>query len=381
MKPSLIRPNGRARSRNSGQIIVIGALAMLAVISVVALVLEGGNAYAQQRRTQNAADATANAGAAVLSLKLAGATKTDLDVANAVNTLGNANGLDVIVAYYTDVKGKFMDSTGAHPVAKAAAAVVGNGILPSGAQGVSVDGSRTFGTFIARAIGFQSFTSSATAIAVTGGLVGGVFLPVVFPINIVDCETNGDLGTGEANWTKSKPGANPGDRPIGQEYIVPLCKTGAGSFQILDFDPKLKCDEEINAKIQVQLNLPQDVASDNGNDCAKKIVDAVNSKHGTVVMVPICDGDCVTTGGSKATYHIVKVAAFWLDYMADSNNVNKIDAKCQQGFNAIGQPIIPIRGNGSSGCVAGYFVRYVSAGTVGDITVTSAAAIGIQLIK
>ena len=57
----------RRRRGEAGQIIVIAALSMIAMIAFGALVLEGGNAYAQQRVAQNGADATANAGAVVLA--------------------------------------------------------------------------------------------------------------------------------------------------------------------------------------------------------------------------------------------------------------------------------------------------------------------------
>ena len=77
-----------------------------------------------------------------------------------------------------------------------------------------------------------------------------MFLPVVFPVNIADCETNGDLGTGEADWQMSQPGRTP---PIGQEYIVPLCKTGGGSFMILDLDgTPNNCDDEVTNPPAIQ---------------------------------------------------------------------------------------------------------------------------------
>ena len=50
------------RRAQRGQIIVVAALAMVAIIGGVSLVLEGGNAYAHQRIAQNAADSVANAG-------------------------------------------------------------------------------------------------------------------------------------------------------------------------------------------------------------------------------------------------------------------------------------------------------------------------------
>jgi putative Flp pilus-assembly TadE/G-like protein len=383
----------RSRHGERGQVLVIAVGAMVAIIALVALVLEGGNAYAQQRQTQNGADAAANAGAAVLALRFADGSLGDADVDTAVTNSATANDLDNHQGYYTNVRGEYLDTAGSI-VAKGSAALVGGGVIPSGAQGVAVDGSRLFDAFFGRVIGFTQFTSSADATAVAGALIGGAFLPVVFPINISDCEINGSLGAQETDgdWKLASPPATPGGTPVGIEYIVPLCKTGGGSFQILDFDSSLKCDEEIEQKIQVTLTLPQYVDSDNGNDCANRIVDAVNALHGQVVMVPICDngpnagqpiGNCDTAGGSNAQYHIVKVASFWVDYMSDSNNPNQPNAQCQSLPG--GPQVLPgtdINGNGSSSCIAGYFVRYVSAGTVGsDPPDANNDAIGIQLIK
>ena len=66
----------RSRRRQRGQIVPITALAMIALIGGVALILEGGNAYAHQREAQNASDAVANAGATVLAQQLGGTAKT-----------------------------------------------------------------------------------------------------------------------------------------------------------------------------------------------------------------------------------------------------------------------------------------------------------------
>jgi hypothetical protein len=201
---------------------------------------------------------------------------------------------------------------------------------------------------------------------------------VVFPVNIVDCDNNGDLGTGEVNWTISDPdGADANDDPDGQEYIVPLCKTGGGSFMILDLDgTPNNCADEVTNPPAIQFpDFPVDVQSDNGNNCAKQMVDAVNAKSGQVVLIPICDGDCITGGGSNATYHVIRVAAFYLDYMSDQNGGH--NTAC----NGNGTSLVPIRGNGSSSCLAGWFVRYITSGPVGGGNIQGAGAIGIQLVK
>jgi len=368
-----MKPSGhsthRRRDGQRGQILVVAVLSMIAMIGGVALILEGGNAYAHQRIAQNGADAVANVGATTLAAKLGGATKTDLDVKTAMDGLSVSDGLDSYDGYYTDWQGHLLTNGGSLAANTSAAAAVGGGSIPANAQGVQVGGTQAFGTTFGRVIGINSFNASADATAVAGVLTGGVFLPVIFPVNIVDCSQNGDIGIGETNWSISEPGTP----PVGQEYIVPLCKTGGGSFMILDLDgtPNNCADEVANPPNLQFAGFPVDLQSDNGNNCAKQMMDEVNKRRGQVVLIPICDGDCVTTGGSHATYHVIKVAAFYLDYMSDTGS------DCQGN----GTTIVPIRGNGSSSCIAGWFVRYITTGSVGGGVVSGAGAVGVQLIR
>lgn len=389
-------PVTRARrpSRDRGQILVIAVLGILAMIGGAALILEGGNAYAQQRVVQNGADAAANAGAVTLAQRLAGATKTDADVNAAVSAVATANSITAFTAHYTDVSGRYLD-TGGNVVAVGSAAVVGGGTIPPNTQGVAMGGTRTFGTFLGRAIGFDSFDASAEATAVTGRLAGGPFLPVVLPISIVDCDTNGSLGSVPiGQWSLAQPDGTdttgtylPDGWPDGPEYIVPLCKTGGGSFQILDLDPNVRCDDEAARPPAITWPvLPVDVDSDNGNNCAKPIAEYANAELvGDTVLIPICDNTvgsdpCGTQGGSRATYRITRVAAFVIEYMSDTNNRN--NPACQGGTSpATGLPLSTIAGNGSSSCLVGWFVKYIDNGPVGVGAVSETDAIGVQLIR
>jgi Flp pilus assembly protein TadG len=364
--------------RPQGQIIVVMALALISLIGGVALVLEAGNAYGHQRQAQNGADALANAGATVLSERLAGQVKTDGDVVAAMGASSTANLIGSYLGYYTDVAGNLLTPGGSTTTSTSAAAYVGSGSIPPNTQGVQAAGTQVFDTTFARVLGFPQFSASADATAVTGALSGGGIMPVVIPVNIVDCETNGDLGTGEVNWTISnKDGPDADKNPDGPEYIIPLCKTGGGSFMILDLDGTMNnCDDEVANPPKTQFaSFPVDVQSDNGNNCAKRMVDEMNARHGQVVLIPVCDGDCVTSGGSHATYHVIRVAAFYLDYMSDQNGGN--NTQCQGN----GTTLITIAGNGSSSCLAGWFVRYLTKGPVGPGPIAGAGAIGIQLVK
>jgi hypothetical protein len=375
----------RGRQGERGQLIVIAALALVAIIGGVSLVIEGGNAYAQQRVVQNAADAVANGGATVLAERLGGATRSDADVLAKMQSLATANRMDDFTAYYTTVDGTLLDGAGLPVTALGAAARVGAGVIPATSQGVRIGGSRTFPTTFARVLGFEEFSAGADATAVTGALTGGLFMPVIFPVSMQNCDGSGDLVSNlDAKWRMSNPGATSSDHPVGQEYIVPLCKTGGGSFMILDLDPNKSCYEEVFDPSPIQFNdFPVDIPTDNGNDCAKKVEEAVADSRlqGKVVLIPICDAECSTSNGSNGTYHVIRIAAFYLDYISYSNGGNNSACEAIESPTYGTSLVNVVGGNGSSSCMAGWFVRYVTSGPVGSGQINNGEALGIQLIR
>ena len=387
-----IQPSGDPQTGTRGQVLAIGAILFIGLISMGALLLEGGNAFAQQRVTQNGSDAAANAGALVIAQRLGGVSKTDADVLTAVTSITSTNGLSAFAANYTDVRGAALDASGAvASISGNPAATVGGGSIPANSQGVAVRGTKSFGTVLARAIGINSFDASADATAVTGRVVGGAFLPVVFPVSISDCDGSGGLTPPftQDMWAISNPPASGSLYPDGTEYIIPLCKTntsgsGGGSFQILDLDPALSCLEETQTPPFIEwTTFPVDVPVDNGNNCAKPIADAVMANlRLKPILIPFCDSQCIPSGnGSNAVYHITGVAAFYIDYMDDTNNKN--NTMCNRATSPYsGQPLTNIiGGNGSSSCVVGWFIEFITAGPVGSGTVRNGEAIGVQLIK
>ena len=379
----------RRAGSEAGQIIVIAALSMLAIIGGVALVLEGGNAYANQRITQNAADAVAHAGATVLAQRLGGTVKDDKDVADAMTELADANGLAGHTGYYVNVTGQYIAATGLPAISPGEWVQVGSlgeGMPPPPkAQGVRASADREFGATFGRVIGFNEFTATAEATAVMGRLTGGTFLPLVLPVSPSECSNSGFLQPFDdpnkaSMWFMSNPGSS---HPSGTEYVVPLCKTGGGSFMFLDLDPNLSCADEVLQPPSIQFDtFPVAIDTDNGADCQKKIADAIDEAglRGKVVLVPICDDQCITGNGSNAQYHVVRIAAFYLDFMSFTN---KNGGDCSKTTSpTYGTPMVPfVSGNGSDGCIAGWFVRYITSGPVGSLDVYNGEAIGVQLIR
>jgi Flp pilus assembly protein TadG len=368
-----------------GQILVLTALAMVAMISGVSLVVEAGNAYAHQRVVQNASDSVANAGATVIAERLGGAGKFDSDVKAAMDAMAAANGLDTYRAYYTNVFGQPLNTTGvvvgSVGGAEQVGAADGSTVIPPNTQGVRMAGDQVFGTTFARVLGIDQFTASAGATAVAGALSGGRFFPVVFPVSMAGCAGTGEQVEVDAPWRLSDPGT---PHPNGQEWMIPLCKSGDGSFMILDLDPDKTCYEEVINPSSIQFNdFPVNVHVEVGNDCAKKIEQAtVDAKlQGTVIFIPICDNACTTQSGTGGYYHIIRIAAFWLDYISYSNNPS--NPACAATVSpTYGTNIINIvGGNGSASCMAGWFVRYVTSGPVGSGAIFDGEALGVQLIR
>jgi hypothetical protein len=223
-------PNRRRWQR--GQAIVILAGALVALLAMVGLVIDGGNAFAQQRSTQNGIDAAAEAGAVELARRMMGLPPVADDVAwdqrvlDAVTATAANNGLtSTVQAEYTDYLGDPLSPP----------AFVGDGVIPPDTQGVHAGGDRTFSTFFVNYLGFSKFTAAAEATAVTGFGVDtgfGNVIPLTFPLILTQCDTGGgsnklDHPFGNAEW------------PTGPNNMIamPLCSNGPGNVGWLDWDP------------------------------------------------------------------------------------------------------------------------------------------------
>jgi hypothetical protein len=392
------------RTNETGQVLVIMAIAIVAVIAGVGLIIDGGNAWAQQRMSQNGNDASAEAGAVVLANYLSKAATPpsgwDGAVDAAVLDAADRNGIDVETAYYTDICGTLLRPDGTKAAVPADAAVVGAGTLPTNnhtnpdcpsgvvgpVAGVQVNASRAFDTFVSRVIGISSLKASTTATAVSGLLqgctidTGCIVLPVTAPTVVVTCDGSGDAVLTPTDW------------PTNTRVIVPLCKGNPGNVGWLDWTPKAGGTSELVNNILHPNNPPIDLPSwqyvtETGDTNSKPVDDALNTYDGQVVLFPMFDLTCaadpvfsqvkvapnygcsdVGGHGSNQWYRIPQFGAFLLEHAYINGNDK---AHCDTG-------------NGATSCIIGTFVNFISTGTVGPGIgggTTDGAIIGTQLIK
>ncbi len=166
-----MQPGDSRRRSERGQILVIMIVGIVTILIATSVIVDGGNAWAQQRSTENGADAAALAGATVMVENIGGSPKTDSDVLSAITTSGGQNGISfggarcspapvTAVGCYVDWSGAYISPVG------------GGGAIPSNAAGVRVQGLKQFGTYVAPIVGINSLTSGASAMAWAGTLKG-----------------------------------------------------------------------------------------------------------------------------------------------------------------------------------------------------------------
>jgi putative Flp pilus-assembly TadE/G-like protein len=356
-----------ASGRGRGQMVVVFAGSVTAVILAVGLVIDGGYALAQRRASQNASDFAALAGARVLSAFVAGDTNNGKD-ANVklaiVNTININNGNPV--TFWTSADAA-CTSPGTTPscdfpyyvrTSGVFAGWVGAGTIPTGSVGVKLTSSRAWRPFFLGLAGISNWSASATATAKGGYYAGGPG-DDVFPAGIASsffqtypfCTTPGTIST------------NPAD-PCYPKNLTPGNTNVPGGFGWLKFgaedkcenyglgmDPSDGCDESANflqGEIGPTTANPNAVANSYGCCAAVPYPSAIGSAPGLdkigslpgnkasadcsyyidnkiVVTVPVWD----TAGGSGANawYHIVGYAGFEITACPGGKNLSGVWVK------------------------------------------------------
>jgi Flp pilus assembly protein TadG len=382
------------RRDERGQVLALVAIAMVAILAMVGLVVDGGNAFSQQRMTQNATDSAANAGATVIAKNLLTAGETDATVDAAVMAAAAANQTTVVDKQYTDIAGNLIGvAVGAAP----------GGLIPAGAAGVKVSGQRTFDAFVSRVVGINSFTTTTDATAAAGSLVGvcpadagcGVW-PVTVPVTTVFCDGNGDPVLSASYWPKD-----------GTIVEVPLCRAGPGNVGWLDFHPPAGGASELADTIlhpdNDDISIPDwYFVAETGNVNSSQVEDALRTYRDDLVLLPLFSDTCnVDPGdgpsgplacppgqhgnGSNLYYLFQAYAGFRvcgpLTPGCNSFGPGAIDVS--EGAYITGNPSECTSGNGGTSCFFGRFEDIVFSGTIAASPGNPGGplAVGVQLIK
>ncbi|MBN2392127.1 MAG: hypothetical protein JXR84_15475 [Anaerolineae bacterium] len=173
--------------KNRGQALLVLAFALLALAAFAGLAIDGGRLYAERRQTQNAADATALAGARELaefiSTCASADTANDNRVAAAIVEMANHNGIDHfspdgnIEAWYVDAE--------LRPVGRVGWAVG----IPESATGIKTTLTFSDTATFMRLLGRSHLVSTAEALAMVGPVVQtdghNAILPIAVPEAVV----------------------------------------------------------------------------------------------------------------------------------------------------------------------------------------------------
>jgi Flp pilus assembly protein TadG len=307
--------------KEQGQAIVVIALMMVGIVAVLGLVLDGGNAYFQRRRTQNAADAAAFAGAIELANPTTGdnSAQRDAKILGKVNQYATANGISNPGA---NIVATYLDSNGG------ALSQIGLGNVPGNAKGVQVIPTLPFNTFFLGVVGESSGAVKAIAKASFAPISAPESIqPLAIPCNkaiFTDCFSKGDVkdiyegsGSGDFGWLSWNGNNTSG---YAAQELDPSVNTLSGYH-----DPHAVCPDGSIA------------ASNGGTPCWMEGLPGVGTSSavgtqldawitrglaGIPMIIPVYDqcepidsktGLCKTTGGgSNVNYRIKGFAAFIL---------------------------------------------------------------------
>lgn len=143
---------GERYASQGGQVIALFALAVIPMLALVGMAVDGGNLFLQRRIAQNAADAAATAGTYALANNQ-GQAAIQSNITNyAAGNTGPLTSTTVLSSYY-------IDSNNAN------IATVSSGAPPANAVGVRVRTQRVFRTYLLQLATVKSLTVQAEAYA------------------------------------------------------------------------------------------------------------------------------------------------------------------------------------------------------------------------
>jgi Flp pilus assembly protein TadG len=313
----------RARRDEQGLSLVLVALLMVAMLTIAAIALDGGQTYSDRRQMQNASDAAALAGTRALEVaRFRGGSTAAVDTT--ASSEASNNGADISVAgghYVCTVIDKNNNDIAAcsNTAVWAAAANVVN------AGGVRVKAGRNRITSFATVIGIGSLSVNTTA-AATIQVLTGADSPFMVCGNPLKGAESPPLLVADAT---QPTGWQVNSAAIGSTYNlhgpqISNCGAGSNSFKGLASGP---------------VSLPQWVDAVTGVRAGptRSLVAGINGCSGTnldecILLVPICS-DGRGQGSSTQLYCVG-----WGSFLVHQTGANKHTGDFRGAADAIGGP-------------------------------------------
>ncbi len=319
-----------------GQSIVIIAFALVALVALLALVVDAGNAYVQRRQIQNAMDAGAQAGALALAQG-----KTSGEINAAINRYVSANGINpaAVRAYYV-----VQDANRNNIVVRDNTILsYGAGWVPStinynGVQlpviGVQVEGNKTFNTYFANIVGVREMpTSGASAgYAIKGACTGSGLFPIAvssgnFPIDqqsgVMQVHYEDDNPTYTYKIWQRDSNVDPYPRAGNFGWLFWRGQTSSAAVLANNMN---NAESGISGTWAVSETIPGNTGISASDAVRQALRDRIDGTKPSAVVVPVYDR--FTGTGNNASYRIIGFAKFRITCFYFGNGAGQSYGTC-----------------------------------------------------
>lgn len=285
------------RSSESGQILIMVAGGLIALLLIAGMVIDLGLGFRERRTMQNASDLAAMAGTKVIADHYLDGGRSGDQVFDAVQSSLTANDCGAGCSW----TGIYV-RPGTPGTEIDLGPVVDGGGIPSLAQGVRVTTDTASETFFMRVVGIDEVAVATQATAMTSSLLDEAPAGVLLPIAAFDS-----------------------DYEPGIEYELTEGGEGPGNFGWLTWSgnndaPTLA--DSICVPDNPAMEFPVWIEGAPGNMNANAVRTCLDQWLGQTVLIPIWS-QTNTQGGSRLDYEIVGLAAFVLsDYDQHASKVN-----------------------------------------------------------
>lgn len=297
-----------------GQSAVLITFMMIGLIAMMGLIFDGGNAYFQRRRMQNAADAGAFAGGRELAIKNAGGLHSysdELDIQQYINNYVSSNGGNTTLTY---LHAYFVDQNG-NNVGNQTSYIGYNNGIPNAATGVSVTIATPFQTYFLSIMNLNAGSVNAAAMVQTGAPSGVADL---FPLAVqTNTLTTGSPPPGVCRYGLSN---NPPCQIWGENTGSDSSSRQWTSFKICGGGSNFLTDVLNGTQSSGMVNVGDSICTTTGSIDAQ--ASALTQWVDKDVVIPVYDCTSIDTdcpnydknsGGSKLKYHVAAFALFHFD--------------------------------------------------------------------